>query len=423
MKCAGLALFMGLGFVVGCGAGAPSEDVGTATGEVRLAPTDARCITVKTVGASTVTQSFSVSPGASTFINLSGLPLGSDTFTAQAYNVACASIGSNAATYVSDPVTATVVAGTPVNLTFQMRPAGSVGGGGAVVEFPTAHGQSVEFPIPTSGAGPFDIASGPDGALWFSEADKVGRITTTGVIKELASATPQQVAAGADGNLWFTSPLTGGIDRLTPTGTAANFISGTEATSITAGSDGNIWYVGRSVFDGSNTVFRMTPLGTFSSFAVADEVGGIASGADGNIWFTQTGKNTIGRMSTAGTGLVYFALPRTNGAVGPITLGRDGNIWAIERQTSQIVRVTTSGAVTEFAFPASLGFVEAITAGPDGNVWFTAALGISRVTPAGVVTSYATPTANSHPMGIAAGPDGAIWYTEHNSSMIGRLTP
>jgi virginiamycin B lyase len=33
-----------------------------------------------------------------------------------------------------------------------------------------------EFPLPTSGSGPFGITTGPDGALWFTEgsASKIG---------------------------------------------------------------------------------------------------------------------------------------------------------------------------------------------------------------------------------------------------------
>src|SRR5262245_23754173 len=43
-----------------------------------------------------------------------------------------------------------------------------------------------EFPIPTAGAGPIGITTGPDGNLWFTEylANKIGRITPSGTITE-----------------------------------------------------------------------------------------------------------------------------------------------------------------------------------------------------------------------------------------------
>src|SRR5258708_26739215 len=45
-----------------------------------------------------------------------------------------------------------------------------------------------EFPVPTVDGGPWSITTGPDGALWFTEsfANKIGRITTAGVITEFS---------------------------------------------------------------------------------------------------------------------------------------------------------------------------------------------------------------------------------------------
>ena len=39
-----------------------------------------------------------------------------------------------------------------------------------------------EFPVPTANSSPNDIAAGPDGALWFTEAqaNKIGRVTISG---------------------------------------------------------------------------------------------------------------------------------------------------------------------------------------------------------------------------------------------------
>lgn len=53
-----------------------------------------------------------------------------------------------------------------------------------------AHGQSfTEFKLSMTDSTPLGIAAGPDGALWFTElyANKIGRITTTGVLTEFPS--------------------------------------------------------------------------------------------------------------------------------------------------------------------------------------------------------------------------------------------
>src|SRR5215208_2077097 len=67
-----------------------------------------------------------------------------------------------------------------------------------------------EFPLPTAGSSPAVITAGPDGALWFTEAEgnKIGRVNTAGVITEFviptAGSSPGVITAGPDGALWFT---------------------------------------------------------------------------------------------------------------------------------------------------------------------------------------------------------------------------
>ncbi|MEU7038521.1 hypothetical protein ABZ958_33310 [Streptomyces sp. NPDC046237] len=64
--------------------------------------------------------------------------------------------------------------------------------------------------MPTPECGPFGIATGDDGALWFTEtaADRIGRISTSGEITEFPlpdrAGRPHAIAPGADGALWFT---------------------------------------------------------------------------------------------------------------------------------------------------------------------------------------------------------------------------
>src|SRR5437867_11121980 len=66
-----------------------------------------------------------------------------------------------------------------------------------------------EFPIPTAGALPWAITAGPGGNLWFTEreANKISRITPSGVITEFPVPTPAAlpwgITAGPDGNVWF----------------------------------------------------------------------------------------------------------------------------------------------------------------------------------------------------------------------------
>src|SRR5262249_61231826 len=81
-----------------------------------------------------------------------------------------------------------------------------------------------EFPIPTARSGPSDITAGPDGALWFTEGNgnKIGQITTAGVITEFpiptANASAGGITAGPDGGLRFTDRSGNTTSHITTTG-------------------------------------------------------------------------------------------------------------------------------------------------------------------------------------------------------------
>ncbi len=131
-----------------------------------------------------------------------------------------------------------------------------------------------EFPIPTANSGPSDIALGPDGNLWFTEAqgNRIGRITPAGVITEFPlpdSSVPQGIVAGPDGNMWFAELFGNRIGRITPSGIITEF-------PLPAGSTGS------------------------------SQPRGIASGADDNLWFTEDTNGKIGQITPTGTVVRVF---------------------------------------------------------------------------------------------------------------------
>jgi Regulator of chromosome condensation (RCC1) repeat len=109
----------------GCGGAATEEEeelLGEATLAVTTVPTSVLCIQIVAAGSKTVTKQFSVTGGSSsTSLSLGKLPVGQVTFNATAYDLACASIGSDPGSWVADKVTATLTAGvtTKVALTFR----------------------------------------------------------------------------------------------------------------------------------------------------------------------------------------------------------------------------------------------------------------------------------------------------------------
>ena len=114
-----------------------------------------------------------------------------------------------------------------------------------------------EYDVPTSSSGPYGIAAGPDGALWFTEyyANKIGRITASGAFKEYdvptSGSRPCGIAAGPDGALWFTEYGSNKIGRITTSGAFKEYLvptAGSEPQGIAAGPDGALWF---AEFDGN----------------------------------------------------------------------------------------------------------------------------------------------------------------------------
>ncbi len=298
----------------------------------------------------------------------------------------------------------------------------------AQAQFPPA---ITEFPIPTSGAAPFGVAAGPDGAVWFTEfyANQIGRVAPGNVIVEYliptASSFPNGIAAGPDGALWFTEFLANQIGRITTAGAVTEFSIPTAASvpfSITAGPDGALWFTEFS----ATKIGRITTSGVVTEYPVpsAGSVpSGIAAGPDGALWFTETSGNKIGRITTAGS-VSEYAIPTSSSAPGGIAAGPDGALWFTEASGNKIGRITTSGTVTEYSIPTPSSNPTAITLAQDGALWFTEsnANKIGRISVAGVIAEAAIPTAASGPLAIAATGGEKLWFAESYSNIMGQIS-
>jgi virginiamycin B lyase len=297
-----------------------------------------------------------------------------------------------------------------------------------------------EFAVPTAGSQPTAIATGPDGALWFTEeaGNKIGRITTDGVVTEFALPTvasnPVGIVAGPDGALWFTEFAGNKIGRITTDGVVTEYPLGTPGSQpnlLTVGQDGALWFTEY----GNVNIGRITTSGVITEFAIPTPHSGplqVVPGADGNLWFVESGANKIGRITPAGV-ITEFTNPEISAAVGTthaITPGPDGQLYYTDAHNLKIGAITTAGVFKgETPIPTFEGGAEYIALGPDGAVWFVENLA-NKIVRAGIAadgsfsfTEYDVPTAASSVATLVAGPDGNLWFTEHNTNKIGRLTP
>jgi virginiamycin B lyase len=302
----------------------------------------------------------------------------------------------------------------------------------------------------------FDIARGPDRALWFTQrrADVgrgfVGRLSTGGNIRRFAipwnvGMSPPMIVAGPDRAMWFVAGSR--IGRITTNGQISHFdlpAAGAVARSIAPGPDGALWFVeaipgpvvsGTRQFD--LRIGRLTTSGLVSEFPLNRTAGGlgypstIVRGPDEALWFTDEPGGKIGRISTSGQ-ITEFALPgfRTRSCYGllcdpaSITLGPDRALWFVQNSGGKIARLTTGGQLKLFRMPgpARRPTLKSVAAGAANTLWFVDLNFIGQISSTGRLLSVV------HPAGVQAaalaerivrGPDGAMWFT--TLSTIGRI--
>jgi hypothetical protein len=163
-----------------------------------------------------------------------------------------------------------------------------------------------EYSVPTASSGPGGITTGPDGALWFGEfnANKIGRVTTSGAFTEFAVPTaasePEGIVAGPDGALWFAEESGNKIGRVTTGGSFTEYPIPTASSTpegITAGPDGALWF---AEFN-ANQIGRVTTSGSITEFptpTVSSQPTQITTGPDQAIWFTEFTGNKIGKLAS-----------------------------------------------------------------------------------------------------------------------------
>ena len=165
-------------------------------------------------------------------------------------------------------------------------PFGKMTTSGAITSFSGAQGM------------PYHIAPGPNSDLWYTDTSRnvLGRIDMDGVQTEFSVPSiysyPFGLTTGPDLNIWFAEQagmVVGGMSlpskicRSTVDGTMVEFPlpAGQHASDITTGPDGNLW------FTVTGGVGRITPTGTITEVQVTGGSIAITNGPDGKLWFTQ----------------------------------------------------------------------------------------------------------------------------------------
>jgi len=271
------------------------------------------------------------------------------------------------------------------------------------------------FPKLTPQFGQGSMTAGPDGSVWFTEGQKIARITPAGALTEFPVPPPDVfITAGPDGNLWF-SGMGPKIVRMSTHGDVREFALpklSHDPAPLIVGPDGNLWF---TEGQGVGKFAKMTLTGQITEFSLPFEVRDLAPASDGNLWFVAD--SLIGRITPSGVVITKF--PMATDKIDALAAGPDGNLWFLEND-GHVGRITLAGEVKRFpAFEPTNPAFSVIIAGPDGNLWFSAQPGkIGRITPSGAVTLFPLPP-KAQIGGLAAGSDGRVWFLRSDTDTSG----
>lgn len=248
----------------------------------------------------------------------------------------------------------------------------------------TPSGEIFELTLPSSsnlpllftevGEAMFNLASGPDGNIWFTQpnANIIGKVTTDGVITEFnlsdQNYSPRQIIAGPDGNIWFTD-FNKGLVRMD---TLGNILGNDPAInnyalSMTTSTDGDVW-VARS-YSGISKIATDSSSITFDTPGPGRPIE-VIGGASNDIWFSQNG-GPLSNMTEDGL-LTIFNTPGYQ--AWDITKDANKNIWYKDSASKIIYELDpTLKEISSYLLSTEDEYLitHDMTTGPDGNIWFT----------------------------------------------------
>ena len=165
-------------------------------------------------------------------------------------------------------------------------------------------------PSPGPQSAPIRLAEAPDGAIWFTEGQYIGRMdnlnATLDEVNAPSSTTPYDLCVEPDGSVWFTSNGTNAyVSQIT--GTPGNYsvsnsflaTSGASLTGIACGIDNAIWYLDASPANNAVGRISLNSGNAETTYTIPDANFGarfITLGPDGTLWYTSANTNMVGQI-------------------------------------------------------------------------------------------------------------------------------
>ena len=239
--------------------------------------------------------------------------------------------------------------------------------------------QISETILPSPNRDPFGIALGRHHtSMWFtrSELDVVGYVRlSTGAIHQYSvphHSYPGYITAGPDNAMWFTEAGKIGRIELAHFTISEFAIPGGANGGITLGPDNALWFAETD----SDRIGRITTSHHISEFHLRHRACplGITAGPDGGVWFTESScgddVGRIGRIDPTTHAIHEWPVPTTQPFLWNI-VSRDSDLWFTENFANKIGHINAqTHAIHEYALPGNTR-VDGLSRGSDDELWFT----------------------------------------------------
>ena len=228
-----------------------------------------------------------------------------------------------------------------------------------------------QWAVPTASAGPWDITTGSDGKIWFTEhyTNQIGSFdpvsqTFHEVATPASNSNPYGITVDAHNNVWFTenSDAVALIGEYTSAGVLNEYkirntqTAGTGLTPhmITVAPNGSIWWSEGFVSaiatlnpaaaqPGTNngvTEYPYTP----SCGGCGSHTSGISADTQGNIWLDDSLQNTFGSFPVGGGAFSFYNSPSGGHPHDGLNVDSQNRVWFDEEFAGKLAEAIQSGS-------------------------------------------------------------------------------